>query len=115
MTNNFCVTGVFGVYFFGDHEGCPDDWTNMHDEELVALFETKEMAEEYIIGMALWKHLVYEVSDDKKCYRVIGHTSDVEAMSELQKEANNAEDHPYYDDYGWKIRYHKLYRSANLA
>ena len=109
MTNNFYTVTLYGVHFFGDHDGCPDNWSNMHDEELVALFETKEMAEEYIAGLALGRHLVIEKSNDGNRYTVIGHTPEITAMSELQRSACELDNGWDYDSYGWSIERHTMY------
>lgn len=109
MTNNYYTVTLYGVHFFGDHDGCPDDWCNMHDEELVALFETKEMAEEYITGLALGRHLAIEKLNDGNCYKAIGLAPEVAAMSELQKEACGLDDGWEYDSYGWSIEEHTMY------
>ncbi len=109
MTNNFYTATLYGVHFFGDHDGCPDNWSNMHDEDLIALFETKEMAEEYITGLALGRHLMIEKSNGNDCYSVIGFTPDLANMTELQKNACELDDRMEYDDYGWKIERHTMY------
>ena len=109
MTNNYYTNWVYAVYFYGNHEGCPDNWSNMHDERLEGLFENEEMAHEYIRGKAVKGHLVLRTEKDGTTYTVIGYTSDIEGLSELQKEACGIYDRPEYDDYGWRIERHCLY------
>ena len=117
-TQNWYTKNVYLVKTFTDHDGSPDCWANMHEETFEAIFETEEMAVEWIMAKVKICHLKVDEfkKDERHSFTIVGFDDDV--SSEFEKmiwseiiEHQIPEDFEY-DSCGWSIDEIDMYSSA---